>query len=321
MSTDTEIFFSDIEKSYLNRCEDTVQASNLWKTVIEKYPPEKLHEYSRRPSLELARWSGDLAVALLWGAQATLIRPLLKTAIENETNHQTLTLLINISSDSVGALAIAEDKKIPFLVKEKSETFSLNGKKKYITGGAQSDFLLLTEKNDTDKRLSAILFLETKDIPKSSFQPLDMACLSTSRHASLTMTDLLLPARNRLSIAPKAIRKMLKTWGMIEQSLIMEAVTGLTLYLATRFETETGEQVSSYDETEIKLHQLSSEIDQQIKSAVQGEFIQPIQLETEHLSAMLREMKLTEKKVSKELSYRFLDIQFFLGKVESSGPA
>lgn len=318
MRTNADIFFFDIEKSYLNRCTDTVHASNLWRTVIEKYPPEKLHEYTRRPSFELAKLSGDLAVALLWVTQATLIKPLLKTAVANETNHQTLTLLKNISSDSVGALAIAEDKKVPFVVKEENDTIILNGKKIYITGGAQSDFILLTEKNHTDNKLSGILFLTTKDIPGNSLQPLDMGCLSTSRHASLTMTDLHLPVENRLSIAPKMIRKMLKTWGMIEQSLIMEAVTGLVLYLAAHFEAETGTQISSIDETETKLQELSFEIDQQIKSAVQGEFIMPIQIETEHLAAMLHEMKLTKKKVSKELSYRFRDIQFFIGKVKSS---
>ncbi len=313
MGTDTEIFFSDIDKNYIKRCTDTAQAKNLWKVVIENYPPDKLHEYTRRPSLELARLAGDLAVALLWITQATLIRPLQKTVIDSETNHQTLSLLKNISSDSVGALAVADDKNIPFIIKEKNNSIILNGKKKYITGGAQSDFLFLTKMNDTDNKLSGILFLATKDIPKSSFQSLGMGCLSTSRHASLTMTDLHLPVRNRLSITPKAIRKTLKTWGMIEQSLIMEAVTGLTLYLTTRYKNETGEQVSSVDETEIKLHELSSKIDQQIKSVVQGGFIQPIQLETEHLFAIFREMTLTGKKVSKELSYRFQDIQFFLG--------
>lgn len=266
----------------------------------------------------MARLSGDLAVALLWGTQATLIKPLLKVNIEKETNHQTLSLLKNISSDSVGALAIAEDKTVPFIVKEENDTTILNGKKKYITGGAQSDFILLTEKNDTDKKLSGILFLETKNIPGSAFSPLDMGCLSTSRHASLTMVDINLPIENRLSVTPRMIRKMLKTWGMIEQSLIIEAVAGLALYLADHFKTETGTRIYSIDETETKLQGLSSDIDQQIKSAIQGEFIQPIQHETEHLAAMLHEMKLTKKKVSKELSFRFRDIKFFLGKIRAS---
>lgn len=188
-------------------------------------------------------------------------------------------------------------------------------KKKYITGGAQSDFIFLTEKNHADKKLSGVLFLATKNIPSNAFQPIDMECLSTSRHASLSMNNLNIPARNRLSIVPKTIRKLLKSWGMIEQSLIIEAVTGLVLYLADRFETETGTRISSVGETETKLQVLSSDIDQQIKSAVQGDFIQPVYRATEHIAKMLREMKLTETQISKELSSRFLDVHFFLGKV------
>ncbi len=316
METDSDIFFSNIEKSYLNRCTELLHASNLWKEVIEKYPPAKFHEFTRRPSWELARKSGDLAVALLWGAQATLVRPLIKTAIEYETNHQTLAFLKNIDANSVGALAIAEDRKIPFVVTDESSKLILNGKKKYITGGAQSDFLLLTEKSHDNKKLSGIIFLATKDIPESSFQSLDMGALSTSRHASLTFTDLCIPAENRLSLESRTIRKILKSWGIIEQSLIMEAVTGLALYLANRTETETGTQSFSIEDVNTKLQQLSAEIDQQIKSAAQGEFIQPIQLETGYIAAMLYEMKQSlnkpENQWEDELSYRFRDIQFFL---------
>jgi len=318
MKTITDIIFHTIEKSYLTRCSDTSHASTTWKDVMGKYPPEKLYEFSRRPSLDLARQSGDLALALLWGAQATLIRPMIKTAIEHETNYQTLAFLENIDANSVGALAIAEDKTIPFTATEKNGKLILNGEKKYITGGAQSDFLLLAEKSKDDKKPSGIIFLATKDIPGNSFQPLDMRCLSTSRHASLNFTDLHIPSENRLSLTPKTIRKILKSSGIIEQSLIMEAVTGLSLYLAGRIKIETGSQISSVDDVKTKLQKLSSEIDQQIKSALQGEFIQPIQLETEHIVAMLNEMKQSSSKLGSqgddELFYRFRDIQFFLGE-------
>ena len=309
------MIFQDIEQSYFDRCHKPKEAQACWENFLVEFPPDRLEDYNLRPSLNLAKEAGDLGLALFWNAQASLIRPLLKAFLPTVENSETIAMLSGIAKNAVGALAISESKDRPLIVTKENGRVRLDGEKKYITGGRYADFLLMTSRSTQEEKLSSILFLPVCDIQTQAFEDLDLGCLCTSSQARLTLDNYHLPMANLVSDDTSVIRKRLRVWGMIEQSIIVEAMTGLTLYLAERVFQDFDKRVQAIGDVEAGLFLLSGEIDGQIASAQSGDFVRPLSPISEHLIQAMKDLKTIheglQNQMPDELLYRFKDLFYF----------
>ncbi len=307
--------FSDLEQSYMARSQNPDRAHAAWREVLSQLPPDRLNDFSSRPSYDLARLSGDLGLALFWNAQATLIRPLMKAFLDAETEEGIHDLLSSVETTGAGALAISEDKARPLVVTQDNDSLVLDGQKRYITGGAYADFLFVTGRSPDEDQLSCMVFLPVRDIPGEMFEGLDLGCFYTTSQARLTLEGFHLPRVNLLSAEPRRIRKLLRVCGMIEQSMIMEALMGLVFYLAEVMVRSVGKGITGIGLLEESRDLLAGEIDQQIASARTGKFIEPLHITPDALTGAMQQLKSIhddcQEKLSADLSYRFKDLFYF----------
>ncbi len=315
MNEENSAFFSELKKSYKDRCKDPKAAHAVWKKSVKQFPPDRLDTYETRPSFLLARRAGDMGLALIWIVQAALTRPLIKAFLDSEQNPETRNLLKQISGARIGALAISEDKTRPLIVQSTKGTLALDGEKKYITGGSFSDFILMAGRYPKEEKLSCMFLLPARDIPENAFKELDLGCFYTSRHARLALEAYHPPAAALLSATPSMIRKQLLIWGIIERSMIMESLAGLVIYLAEKVSEKSGETIVDIRELESGLGQISREINQQIQSARNGDFVKPLSPMPKHLIFIMKHLKKIyengQDHLSDELLYRYKDMFFF----------
>jgi len=316
VNIETGTLFKDFEQSYYNRCQHQDSAKAACETLIELYPPARLTDYKQRPSLALASESGDLGLALFWNAQAALIRPLLKRLLETETDAATLNLLDSIYKNDVGALAVSESKTRPLIVTPGEAGLLLDGDKRYITGGSSADFILMTGRYPADDTFSCMVFLPVRDIPEDAIQQIDLGCFNTTNQAELHLNRFQAAHENLLLTETAVLRKHLKVWGIIERSIILEAIMGLMLYLDERVRQTLGKGFSQINGIAKELQSLPADIDSQIDDAVSGGFVKPVRPVYKMLANAMFGFKSIYKANKSELPpdiiYRFKDLSYFL---------
>lgn len=308
--------FIELGKTYANRCRTPENADTVWKDIIRLFPPERLNTYELRPSLRLSMESGDIGLALIWIVQAALIRPLLAAFLQEESHPDTRKFIEKTSRESaVGALAASESKTRPMVVQGSEESVMLSGNKKYITGGSLSDFIFLTSRRPDDQKPSSIFLLPVRHIPSDAFEALDLGCFYTACHAGLRLEAYHPPADSRISVPPSTMRRLLRVWGIIERSMITESSAGLLIYLAEQIRKHTGETILIFSDAKSELARLTQTIGQQIQSAENGDFVQPLgAVPTQFKTAIQHLKKIYETgktDLPEEMRYRLKDIFFF----------
>ena len=228
--------FSALEKSYPARCGDPAAALAAWREFVASYPPslDTPAGDGTVPSTAIALESGDLGLALLWIVQAAVVRPL-ASAIIREAG-QFPPGLGDIAPGDIGALAHSEDPSQPVVFARTAGGITLTGKKKYITGGRNADFILVTAREKGDDKVSSLVYVPCRLLATGALSDLDLGMLRTANHASLALDDITLPADSLAVMDPASLRRHLKRRGLIERCFIMEAFLGAMMYLARRLE-------------------------------------------------------------------------------------
>lgn len=219
-------FLKRLESGYSARCGDPALRAAAWNELCGLYPPSiESFAGGTPPSTIFARDAGDLGIAILWIVQSALVRP-----IGAETG---LFEKYAPAPTSIGALAHSEDPARPMRALAEGRSLRLSGEKKYITGGLDAEFLLVTalDKNDETRR---IIRLPAGLLPEGALAELELGTLRTTSHARLSLTDFAIDDAFLLPADDRAVKRAIVRWGMVERALILEAYTGLCLYLARR---------------------------------------------------------------------------------------
>jgi len=151
----------------------------------------------------------------------------------------------------------------------------LNGVKKYITAGNQADFILVTARNRGDEKISQLFLLPVNAFAPMEMKSLDLKALRTTSHGRLALNDKKIPGHYHLPLSPAMLRKSLKVYGLVERSLILEAVLAMMIYLNRRMSRHTPRP--PVDETAInELAVLQTGFSAAaIRQAQNGETVQP----------------------------------------------
>ncbi|MCU0845126.1 MAG: hypothetical protein MUC76_09400 [Spirochaetes bacterium] len=219
-------FLKRLKSGYSARCGDSALRAAAWSELCGRYPPsiEACAVAGKSPPSTLfARDAGDLGIALLWIVQAALVRP-----IATETG---LYELRAPSPSSIGALAHSEDTGRPMRALLEDRSLRLSGEKKYITGGLDADFLLITALEETGGT-RRIIYLPMGLLPAGALAELELGMLRTTSHARLSLVDFTLDDVSLLPADGRTVNRAIKRWGMVERALILEAYIGLCIYLA-----------------------------------------------------------------------------------------
>ncbi len=229
-----EPLYAGLEESYAARCGNPLLALEAWKSYASAHPPAITFPAGPAPlpSQSLALETGDFGLSLLWIVQATIVR-----AFANEVARDTESTYPGpdiFPVTAIGSLAHSENRENPVIIRESGDSVLLSGKKKYITGGLDSDFIFLTARREGDDSVTSLVYLPEDLIPRKSLTNLNLGILKTISHASLDLRDLRVPAEYHIPVAPRTLRKHLKIWGMVERVLIMESFIAVMLYLVRR---------------------------------------------------------------------------------------
>jgi len=264
----------EIEKSYSERCGNSKAQIALWKKVSASYDPHENIQTALRPSLAIARESGDLGVSLLWIVQFSLIRHLiadLLTEMDADTDlHNTL---IGLDPTALGALAHSDDASNPMMISPGKKGLTLTGTKKYITGGMTAEFLLLTGREQNDDKITSIIYLPSDKIPSMCLEEIQLNSLLTTSHGRLTLNNFIIDSSHMVPVAPSSIRKTIKRWGIIERSLITEALLGLLSYLNETIYRHIGKHLISENRMSDLIASQGKTCDNQIRCALDKMYI------------------------------------------------
>lgn len=266
--------FSALEKSYRARCADPSGARAAWRGITAEFPPslDARTADGLLPSTALALRSGDLGLALLWIVQAAVVRMMAADiARESEKYHPDLDA---IAPSDIGALAHSEDRAAPVFLERVDGGIRLSGKKKYITGGLDADFVLVTARERGDDTIRSLVYVPRTLIGDGALADLSMDILRTVGHASLTFDDIILPETHLAVMDPGALRRHLKRWGIIERHLIMESYLAAMLYLARRIEGLPAKGDAGSDAIASLLDQQRRAVGDAVASARAGERIE-----------------------------------------------
>lgn len=223
--------YTDIEKSYRDRSDNTSLQKQLWQDVITLFPAILDPQNNDRFSYQCAARAGDTGPALLWIVQAALVQGILRDALEKlDIQSGPAQRLRALPRHAIGALAHNDDRSSPVILTDGSLP-AVTGKKNYITGGTTSDFILLTARTSPEEKTSSLILLNTRDLPHGSLEELHMGALTTVSHARLTLDRVTVPKENIIPLDPSDLRRSIRRWSILERSLILEAVLGLIEYI------------------------------------------------------------------------------------------
>lgn len=229
-----------LEASYLSRIIDTAGRKRAWRDLSLTYPPSSkaFPESGPSPSSIIARNAGDLGLALIWIVQYALIHCLSADLSRSGSSEHLSTLIGGLSAKHrIGALAHSEDPSLPVTFEDTAEGTVLTGTKNYITGGMECDFILLTSRAKGQEKISRLYGIPGEMLPKGALVEINPDMLGTAGHARLVTDGMLLPRGCLISDDGPLIRRLIRKWGIIERSLIMESYISLCLYLVCRMDS------------------------------------------------------------------------------------
>ncbi len=303
--------FSELETSFPDRCRSKNLSVDAWRNFLRIFPAD-LSCDKQRPSLTLARTTGDMGLGLIWIVQAALIRPVLDAVHALDPGHEAVSAGHNTS---IGALAVSENREAPLIVENDHKTLCLNGTKTYITGGSLADTIFLGGRFPGEAKISTLIFLPVAAIPEDGFKAIDVGCLHTACHAALVLKNFQADTSFLLPIPPGKVRKLLASWGIVERSCITEALFGLSLYLAEKIREYTRVNIPGKTDLESGLSRITRLTDDQIRSARTNHFVQPLQAPVSHLAPFIENLKHAVQddaaRLPNEFHLKFKDLLFF----------
>ncbi len=241
---------TSIEESFLSRYRQRQFSLDLWQSIMEAWPPAL--ETGSRPSLVMARRSGDAGLALLWVVQAALVRPILQCVADQDT-------------PLLGALCHAEEREDPMIIKRKNGCVLLSGSKRFVSGGPEADLLLVTGRSEPEGKIDWLLALPPEELAPF-MKELSLPALNTVPHGRFSVTDFNPERYLETDTDPSLLRRILKTSGLLERSSIVEMVCGLGLYLAEK----SGHEKKGETLKKITL-EVSQFLNYQLKADMNGE--------------------------------------------------
>ena len=217
-------FLSRLGAGLSARRGDRSRRAAAWSELCMHFPPSiEACAVETPPSTLLARDAGDLGVAVLWIVQAALARPI---ADETGMPPERLSPL-----SSIGALAHSEDPARPMRLWMDGGGVKLSGRKKYITGGMDADWIIITALEKEGEGPRAV-YVPAAGLPAGALEEIDLGMLRTTSHARLTLSEQSPEGAVQLPADGRTVRRAIKRWGMVERALILEAYAGLCLRLA-----------------------------------------------------------------------------------------
>lgn len=271
-----EDLLKKLETSFTDRCKNQALGNSMWEAVSAEFPPvaQKHTDIKTfQPSTIFSLISGDLGISVLWIVETYLIRQLINKDSKLNDSSAHAQLLSCINSNYIGALAHTENQEDPLTMSIQGDEIILNGIKKYITGGMQCKFILLTARFSREDKISQLVFVPVDMLPAGSLQDIGFRALKTTSHAKLQIKNLRLARNNIIEFDPPALRKALRILGTIERTMLLESYIALCIYIANRLQ---GPGLSGNSDIEIlkKLLEEQEEIFRiQLEQAQKGLFI------------------------------------------------
>ena len=240
----------ELNTSYIKRCDDKSLARPAWKDLTAEFPPV-FKEDIPVPFI-LTKDAGDIGLAMMWIVQSTVVRGIL-SVITHNTNDMLHKQIASIREDTLGALAHSEPADAPVVCTDAGDGWILSGRKKYITGGCEAEFLLVTARMPGEEKISSLFFIPADKLPGGSISPVLSDSLKTAPHGSLNLESYLIGKGYRFDIPANEIRRHVLSAGLLERILIVEALTGMVLFLRR-------ELTCNYNETDEKLMLMAENI-------------------------------------------------------------
>ncbi len=298
-------FLKRLHADYSARRDDRSRRAVVWNELCAHFPPSiEACAAGTPPSTLLARDAGDLGIAILWIVQAALVRPIASEIGAPGTAFS--------SPASIGALAHSEDPARPMRVAMDRGGPALSGHKKYITGGLDADWIIITAMGGDETGPRAV-YVRTANLPAGALEEIELGMLGTTSHARLSLSGqspegaVLLPADGR------TVRRAVKRWGIVERALILEAYAGLCSHLARR--TGLAEIQARLDEL-IAARSLSRR--GQVEAAMAGARIEPGGADVAELTGISASIAEAAAALAAEDSRRLDDLK--LARIFSPGP-
>lgn len=261
-----------VKASYNRRTAEIEEQKRIWIALSESYPPD-LSLFQERPSEIIAGETGDLGLSVLWIVQAALIKPLLDEIISAPGVKSELPSMIGRHRRSaICALASSESPDEPAILTQTGNGVILNGIKKYITGGKSSGMIIVTCRMPGEVKISRFVLMETADIQPGSLPELNLEIMKSVSHTSLILKNTVVRDFQVPDIEPSLIRRMLKKYGMLERSLILEAYLSYLLY-AENVLNAAGGEIKTTEEISLLADAQSASVSKQIDEAFSGERI------------------------------------------------
>lgn len=260
-----------INTGIAGRAADLSRQKKVWEAVTGFFRPDiKLYSHTR-PSVLIARETGDLGLAVLWVVQTALARPVLNDIILGSGNADGISPAIPGMDDKfLIALAHSESAAAPVTCTVDGGTAALNGTKKFITAGRNSDLIMITCREPGAPKIDRIALVRNEEIPAGAMNPLDLKVTRTVDHTSLTLNNFLLDAQRLPSVDPRVIRRSVKKWGIVERALILESFMSFLLY-CNRLFNGLGMTIASDDELLALLEKQSMSASKQVDEAAYGQ--------------------------------------------------
>lgn len=258
-----------IKSGFLRRISDLNEQKKIWGKLSEQFRPDLALYRAGRPSTIIARETGDLGLAVLWIVQTVLTRPILKEILlKSAENIDLLSMLGKINNHSLCALAHSENPSEPVILEESVKGgFALNGEKKFLTGGKNADLIITTCRMKGEEKISHFALIDPAVLPDNSLPELELKIMKSVCHTKLLFDNSEIKHFQVAVIPPEEIRRIMKKWGILERSLIMETFLSFLLY-AEKILTAAGARISEYEEIYPLMQQQSDSVTKQIDEAV-----------------------------------------------------
>lgn len=268
-----------IKSEYLIRTKNIDEQKKIWLKLSEQFRPDLAQYRTARPSVIVARETGDLGLAVLWIVQAALIRPIIKEIVLKSGNDEELsTMLGGFNHNSLCALAHSENPAEPVTLSENGKDYTLNGEKKFITAGENADLMILTCRVPGEEKISHMAIINPHDLPVGSLPDLRLNIMRSVSHTKLTLHNLPVKSFQIPRLEPSVIRRMTKKYSILERAMILESFLSFLIY-AEKILNEAGGQISASDEISSLIETQTASVTKQIDEAVYGE-----RIETQNIS-------------------------------------
>jgi len=280
-----------IKSTHLERISDINFQREVWFKLSGLFKPDISLYRAGRPSSLIAKETGDLGLSVLWIVQSALIRPILKEIVLRSPDNADLSAILNkVNHNSLCALAHSESPAAPVLLSQSADKYILNGEKKFITAGKNAGLMIVTCRYEGEEKISHIAIINPAELPGNSLPDLNLDIMRSVSHTKLVLNNTVIQPFQVPDIAPSAVRKMIKKYGILERAMILEAFLSFLLYSETILNTlDAG--ISASEEIHSLLELQTVSVTKQIDEAVYNDKIETQNMPMQRLFPLIETFK------------------------------